>query len=91
MYGLVTGKFRAAWEEKIRKDIGRHRLIDPNADARKIIERTIRQEIEHQQLKLERLLAAEEPGKDDEIEILFLKSVINDLLPELELILKKSC
>jgi len=69
MSGLVTGKFRAAWEEKILKDINRHRLIDPNTDVKKLIERTIRQEIE----------------------ILFIESVINDLLPELEVILKRNC
>ncbi len=91
MSGLVTGKFRAAWEEKIRKEINRHRLIDPNTDAKKVIERAIRQEIENQKLKLECLLSSDELGKDDEIEILFVKSVINHLLPELEVILKRNC
>jgi hypothetical protein len=91
MSGLVTGKYRAAWEEKIRMEIDRHRLIDPNADVKKIIERTIRQEIEKKKLKLERLLSSDELGKDEEIEILFIESVINDLLPELEAILKRNC
>ena len=66
-------------------------LIDPNADVKKIIERTIRQEIEKKKLKLERLLSSDELGKDEEIEILFIESVINDLLPELEAILKRNC
>ena len=91
MSGPVTGKFRAAWEEKILKDINRHRLIDPNTDVKKLIERTIRQEIEHQKLKLECLLSSDELVKDEEIEILFIESVINDLLPELEVILKRNC
>ena len=91
MSSIVTGKLRAAWEEKLRKQIDRHRQIDPCVAPRKIVELIIRQEKERQSLKLERLLASDEPGDDDEIQILMLRALIEVVLPELEVALKKLC
>lgn len=89
MPNLVNAQMVAALEIKVREQINRHLSVSPNTDPKRVVELTIRQETEHQKHKLERLLASDEFGEDDELRLLVLRSLIDDILPELELILKR--
>ncbi len=90
MRNLVNAQMVVALEIKVREQIDRHLSVSPNnTDPKRVIELTIQQEKEHQKLKLERLLASDELGEDDELRLLVLRSLIDDILPELELILKR--
>lgn len=89
MSNLVNAQMVATLEIKVREQINRHLSVSPNTDPKRVIELTIRQETEHQKHKLERLLTSDEFGEDDELRLLVLHSLIDDILPELELILKR--
>jgi hypothetical protein len=89
MSNIVTGAMRAAFEKVVRVQIDRHLAIDPNTNPKRIVELTIRQMRERQEFKLQRLLDAEDLSEDDEFELLRLRSFIDDLLPELEILLKR--
>jgi len=78
MSNLVNAKMVAAINMKVREQIDRHLSVDPSTDPKKVVELTIRQETERQKLKLKRLLR-----------LLVLRSLIDDVLPELELVLKR--
>ena len=89
MSNLVNAQMVAALEIKVREQIDRHLSVSPSTDPKRVIELTIRQETERQKHKLERLLASDEFGEDVELRLLVLRSLIDDILPELELILKR--
>jgi hypothetical protein len=89
MSNLVNAKMVAAINMKVREQIDRHLSVDPSTDPKKVVELTIRQETERQKLKLKRLLASDASADDDELRLLVLRSLIDDVLPELELVLKR--
>ena len=81
MSNVITGKMVAAMDMRVREQIDRHLSVNPTSDPKKVVELTIRQETERQELKLERLLASEEVGEHDELRLLVLRSLIDDVLP----------
>jgi len=89
MLNLVNAKMVAAMDLKVREQIDRHLSVNPSTDPKKVVELTIRQETERQRLKLTRLLASDPSAENDEIRLSVLQSLIDDVLPELERILKR--
>ena len=89
MLNLANAQMVAAMEIKVQEQIARHLSVNPSTDPKKVVELTLRQETERQKLKLKRLLASEASADDDELRLLVLRSLIDDVLPELELVLKR--
>lgn len=89
MSDIVSAEVVAIMENRVREQVNRHLFFDSDLDRKKIIELTIRQEKERQMLKLTRLLDSEVSVEGEELQILMLRSLIDDVLPELESLLKR--
>jgi hypothetical protein len=86
----ITAELRAAAETLVKEQLDRHRSIDPNVDPKKIVGLAIRMKQESLRQKLDCLLDSEEFAGDDEFQIVQLRHLIDEVLPELERRIKKT-
>lgn len=89
MSNLVSEKMVAAMKTKVSEQIDRHLSVNLSTNPKMVVALTIRQETDRQKLKLKRLLESDASREDDELRLSVLRSLIDDVLPELELMLKR--
>ncbi len=82
------GPVRAKLKAKVIEQINRHRAVDPNTNAKKMVELQIRLEKETFQKRLKRIEDGEVEDQDGSRELM-LRVIIDHVLPEVEQQLKR--